>query len=241
VLLALLAVLVWQSPAQAATHTVTLATSGPSPSAVTIKAGDTVTFRAGDGNTYHVRRTAGSWTFSATVTQAKPATTPAFTKPGTYSYEMTFDTLIGPSPPQSGSVVVPSSTPSPTASPTRSAAPRPSATASVRPVASPSTTAVPTQTGVAVPPPIQGAVIPTPSVTPSTGPVPQVAPPVLPGAPTPDPTPSASVTYSDKKLTQGSAHGIGLPAALAVVGVVGVVSLLVRLLLAAPEARPRVG
>ena len=239
VVLALLAVLVWQSPAQAATHTVTLATSGPSPSAITIRAGDTVTFKASDANTYHVRRTSGSWTFTATVTSGKPVTTRAFSTAGTYAYSMTFDTILGESPPQSGSIVVPATSPSPT--PTKSAAPRPSPSASSRPAGSPSATAAPTQSGVAIPPPITGAVVPTPSVTPSTGPVPQVAPPAAPSTPTADPSTTASVTYSDKKLTQGSAHGFGLPAALAVVGVVGVVSLIVRLLLAAPEARPDVG
>lgn len=238
--LALLAVLLWQSPAHAATHTVTLATSGPSPSAVTIRPGDTVTFKAGDGNTYHLRRTSGAWAFTATVTQAKPVTTPAFGAAGTYAYEMTFDTLIGPSPPQGGSIVVPTTTPSPSASPTGSTAPRPSATAAVPPGPSATPAAGPTQTGVAVPPPIEGAVVPTPSGTPSAGPVPQVAP-ALPSTPEPQATATSEVTYSDTKLTQGSAHGIGLPAALAVVGVVGVVSLLVRLLLAAPEARPDVG
>lgn len=241
VVLALLAVLVWQSPASAATHTVTLATSGPSPSAITIKAGDTVTFKASDANTYHVRRTSGSWTFSATVTSGKPATTRAFASAGTYAYSMTFDTLLGESPPQNGSIVVPASSPSPT--PSKTSAPRPSASASpsAHPAGSPGAGAAPTQTGVAIPPPITGAVVPTPSVTPSSGPVPQVAPPALPDTPTPEPSKATSVTYSDKKLTQGSAHGFGLPAALAVVGVVGVVSLIVRLLLAAPEARPDVG
>lgn len=242
VVLALLAVVMWQAPAQAAGHTVTLATSGPSPSALTIKAGDTVTFKASDANTYHLRRTSGAWTFTATVTSAKPFTTPAFTAPGTYGYAMTFDTLIGESPPQDGSVVVPSSTPSPSPTPTttKSASPRPSASAAPRPSGSASPTAVPTQSGVAVPPPIEGGVVPTPGVTPSTGPQPQVAPGLSPSA---TPLPSGSpVKYGSKgQLAGKSTHALGLPTALAVVAVVGVVSLLVRLLLAAPEARPDVG
>ena len=47
------------------------------------------------------------------------------------------------------------------------------------------------------------------------------------------------VVYADRPLVQGSPHKYGLPAALAVVGITGVVSLLVRLLLAEPAARRR--
>ena len=240
VLLALLAVVVWQAPARAAGHTVTLATSGPSPSALTISAGDTVTFKAADANTYHLRRTGGSWTVPATVTQSKPFTTEPFTQPGTYSYTMSFDTLIGPSPPQSGSIVVPATapSPSPTAAPSASASARP--TTSARPSASASPTAVPTASGVALPPPIVGGVVPSATPSASAGPMPQVAPPVAAGSP--EPSATTAVSYAPKAgIVQRSAHGIGLPAVLAAVGVVGVVSLLVRFLLAAPEARPDIG
>lgn len=238
VLLGLLAVLFLPAAAHAAGHTVTLSTGGPSPSAITISAGDTVTFRAGDANTYHVRRSAGSWTFSATVTSAKPATTPPFTEAGTYSYTTTFDTLLGESPASNGSITVPATPPSPTPSASPSA--RPSATASARPSASVSPSAVPSPSGVAVPPPIGGAVVPTPTATPSA----QRAPVVATGRPSPTPlssSPVPVVDYADPaEIAQDSAHGFGLPAALAVVAAVGVVSLIVRILLAAPEARPRV-
>ena len=46
------------------------------------------------------------------------------------------------------------------------------------------------------------------------------------------------IAYGGKSgIVQGSPHRYGLPAALAVVGIVGVLSLLVRFLLAQPEAR----
>jgi hypothetical protein len=47
------------------------------------------------------------------------------------------------------------------------------------------------------------------------------------------------VRYAQRGLTQESAHRYGLPAALALVAVTGMVSLLVRLLLAEPAARRR--
>jgi plastocyanin len=240
VLTVLLGVLMTASPAHAATnHVVTLATNGPQPGNVTIAVGDTVTFKAADGNTFHVRRTSGSWTFTATVTTAKPATTKAFTAAGTYGYSSTFDTILGESPPASGSVVVPASSPSPTAKP--STTPKPSTSASPRPSASgsPSPTAAPTQSGVAVPPPITGGVVPTPSPTPApNGPAPQF--PTTPDqTSSPTSAPAANVQYADPSgLVQKSRHGYGLPTLLAVVGIVGVATLLVRLLLAQPEARP---
>lgn len=234
-LLGLLAVLFLPAPAQAAGHTVTLSTGGPSPSAITISAGDTVTFRAGDGNTYHVRRSAGTWTFSATVTSAKPVTTPPFTQAGTYSYTTTFDTLLGESPASNGSITVPATPPSPTPSASPSA--RPSATATPRPTASPSPSAAPSPSGVALPPPIVGGVEPTPTGSPSAQPAPVVAVGRPSASPLP-PSPVPVVDYADPtEIAQGSAHGFGLPATLAVVAVVGVVSLIVRILLAAPEAR----
>jgi hypothetical protein len=65
-----------------------------------------------------------------------------------------------------------------------------------------------------------------------------------PGVPRPDiagpgatAAPAADVTYADRSLVQSSPHRYGLPAALAVVAITGVVSLLVRLLLAEPAAR----
>jgi hypothetical protein len=236
-LLGVLAVLLVPVRADAAGHTVTLSAGGPSPSAITIAAGDTVTFKAGDANTYHVRRSSGSWSFTATVTSSKPVTTAPFESAGTYSYTVTFDTLLGQSPPSNGSITVPATPPSPTPSASPSAKPRPSATASARPSTSPTPSAAPTPSGQAVPPPIVGGVVPTPDVTPTGGPAPQVAP----GGPSPtalSPSPVAAVDYArPSEIVQHSAHGFGLPAALAVVAVVGVVSLIVRILLASPEAR----
>ena len=243
VLLGILAALALAPPSQAAGHTVTLSPNGPGPSALTIAANDTVTFKAGDANTYHVRRTAGSWTFDVVVTSSKPVTTKPFGT-GTYGYRTTFDTVLGESPSSSGSIVVPTkATPSPTTSPTS----KPSASATSRPSASPSpsagASASVTASGVAVPPPITGGIIPTPDPSTSTGPQPQVAPTAggLPTA-TASPTPLANASFADPStIVQKSTHGFGLPVALAVVGVVGVVTLLVRFLLAAPEAQRPVG
>jgi plastocyanin len=234
----MLAVLFVAAPARAAGHTVTLSNRGPSPSALTIALNDTVTFRAGDASTYHVRRSSGPWTFSATVTSSKPVTTSGFGTAGTYGYTVTFDTLLGESPPVNGSITVPAAptpTPTPSASSSPSARPRPTTTASAQPSATPSPSASPS--GVAVPPPIIGGVVPTPGPTPSGGPAPQVAahPTAL------SPTPAANVDYAKpSEIVQRSAHGFGLPAALAAVAAVGVVSLIVRILLASPEARPGV-
>jgi plastocyanin len=232
----LLALVGLASPAEAADHTVTLATSGPSPSAVTISVGDTVTFKAGDANTYHLRRSSGSWTFTATVTRAKPYTTASFPKAGTYGYTMTFDTLIGPSPPQGGSIVVPAPPPTPT--PTAVATTKPSSRPTTKPVGTtPSPAAAPSSTGVAVPPPITGAIIPTPVLTPSLGPAPQVA--TAGPTQTPSSSPLPHIDYGNPSgIAQKSPHGMGLPTALAVVAAVGVATLIVRILLAAPEAQP---
>jgi plastocyanin len=235
VLTVLLGVLLTATPVHAAgkDHVVTLATNGPQPTNVTIVAGDTVTFKAGDGNTFHLRSTSTNWSVSAVVTSAKSLTR-AFTAAGTYRYSSTFDTLLGESPPANGSVVVPTSSPSPSASASPTA--KPSSAVTSRPSASAS--AVPTQSGVAVPPPITGGVVPTADPTTPSGPTPQFAP--QPGqTASPTAAPAANVQYADPSgLVQGSRHGYGLPTLLAVVGIVGVATLLVRLLLAQPEARP---
>ena len=237
-LLGMLAALTMASPALAATHTVTLSPGNGSVN-VTVSSGDTVTFRASDASTYHVKSGKG-WTFSAAVTTAKPATTGAFTTPGTYTFTSTFDTVLGPAPSTGGSIVLPTKA---TPSPTTSTSAKPSASTTSKPSASgapkPSASASATQSGVAIPPPITGGVIPTPGVTTSTGPQPQVAGPPPSASPTAEPssTPAAGAGYGDPSgLTQSSPHGFGLPVALAVVAVVGVVTLLVRFLLATPEA-----
>ncbi|MCU1599500.1 MAG: hypothetical protein JWO22_209 [Frankiales bacterium] len=241
-LLGMVAAVTLASPALAATHPVTLS-PGNGTVNVTVSAGDTVTFRAGDGSTYHVTSGKG-WSFAGTVTTAKPATTKPFNTPGTYAFTSTFDTVLGSAPSTGGSIVLPAkATPTPTtpasAKPSASATPKPSTSSSLKPSASASAT----QSGVAVPPPITGGVIPTPDVSTSAGPQPQVAPTAggAAGATT-SPTAVANTNFADPStLVQKSPHGFGLPVALAVVAVVGVVTLLVRFLLAAPEAQRPVG
>jgi hypothetical protein len=94
--------------------------------------------------------------------------------------------------------------------------------------------------GVAVPPPISGGVVPTPAATPTLGPVPQVAPPGTRPSP-PTAGQAVQVAYGDHgAIVQRSAHRFGLPAVLALVAALGVLTLLGRVLLRAPEADRRV-
>ena len=232
---ALLAVLLTPGIAQASVSKVSLTQNGPSPSTVTIKVGDTVAFTNTDSVTHTLRSTSSNWTFSATVA-AKATKSVTFPKPGTFDYSDTYNNILGLPQTAAGHVVVPKPQPSPTPSASPSSRPQPSATATARPYGSASPSAVPTSSGVALPPPIIGGGVPTPSATPSVGPVPQVAPGGV--RPTSVSTsPAAQVEYANPhEIVQGSAHGFGLPAALAVVAAVGVVTLLVRILLAAPEA-----
>jgi plastocyanin len=235
-LAALLSSLVLAAPAQAAVTKVSLTPSGPSPATVTIKAGDTVAFTNTDTVTHTLQSTSSNWTLKATRLAPRSTKSVAFTKSGTFDYSDTY-TFVAVPQTFPGHVVVPAApSPSPTPRTTASTSPRPVASPTARPVVSASPSAVPSASGFAVPPPITGGVIPTPSPTSSVGPVPQVA---SPGA-TPDSpstSPVANVDYgSPRGIVQGSSHGFGLPAALAVVALVGVASLLVRLLLNAPEA-----
>jgi hypothetical protein len=240
--LGLAGLLLVAGPAHAATPTVTLSQQGPSPATITVAQGQTVTFVNNDSVPHRVRHTSGAWTFDKSIPANKSVTTPPFAA-GTFGYSDDFATVVlGVPRSVSGSVVVPKTAPSPspsatrrpTPAPSRSAAPRPSVSAS--PAAS--ATPLPTQSGTAVLPGLGTGVLPTPVATPLTGPAPQVAPGV---SPNPSSTPAvASIRYGGKDgLVQPSSHRYGLPAALAVVGIVGVVSLLVRLLLAQPEAARR--
>jgi plastocyanin len=240
------------APAAAAakTHVVTVGVGGPDPSTVTVARGDRVQFHNSDQVAHRVRSSAGGWSYDSkdVAPGGRSPVTPAFTTAGTFRYT---DAQVGlvVRPPATGNVVVPSTTPSTTPStrPSTTPAPSSSAGASPRPGATrsagpaPGTAGpVPTQSGMAVLPGFGPGVVPTlPVPTPSTGPAPAVAPTVPPSA-----TPAAAVgddpvvTYGDKEgIVQGSAHRYGLPALLALVGIAGVVSLLVRFLLAQPAAR----
>ena len=230
--------------AQAATRTVTLSTQGPSPSAITIAKGDVVRFLNSDSVTHTITHTKGAWTFKAAIAAGKSATTTAFIASGTYNYKDEFVIAVVPQT-ASGSIVVPVAAPSPSATPS----PRPSstpiptrspsaaATASSAASSSPSPAPNPTGTGTAIGPGLDVLSPPSPAPGQTLGPQPNVAPPAASGS-------SAAVaggpSYGGKAgVVQGSAHRYGLPAALALVAITGLLSLLVRLLLAEPAARRR--
>lgn len=237
---ALLLALSLVSPAAAATKTVTLSNQGPSPTSLTVAAGDTVRFVNSDSVSHTVARTSGAWTFTRQIAAGASATTAAFTKPGTYAYSDSF-TLVAVPQTRNGSIVVPVP-PSPSPRPSASATPKPSAppSPSVRPTASPTaspTTPAPTASasGVAIAPGITiGGIAPSASPAASAVPGPDIASP-QPGR---SASPATTVAYGGKSgIVQSSPHRYGLPALLALVGIVGVLSLLVRFLLAQPEAR----
>lgn len=230
--------------AQAATKTITLSNQGESPASVSISVGDTVTF-VNSGNSTHQVDSGAGWTFHKAIAPGASATTPAFTRAGSFSYTDKYALLALP---QSGggtitvTAVKPSPTPTPTPAPTTSPTPKPSASPKPSPSATTSASAAPTVTaapaatgGTGVAPGlIIGGTVPTLSPSATGVPGPDIAGPLASdtGAPV------ADIAYGGKNgIVQGSPHRYGLPALLAVVGIVGVLSLLVRFLLSQPEAR----
>ena len=240
-LLAAASLVLGATPAQAGERTITLGASEPASITVTIAKGDTVKFLNSDsGITHTVKSSSRNWSFSKAVPGGGSARTAAFTAAGTFTFTDTYTVVAVPRQ-ATGQIVVPSTpAPSPSASPrsspvaTKSPAPKPSASTGPSPAAS--ATPLPVQSGTAVLPGIGPGVLPTPVATVTSGPMPQVAP----GGASPSVSPAADVAavrYGGKDgLVQPSSHRYGLPAALAVVAIVGVGSLLVRLLLAQPEA-----
>ncbi len=244
-LLGLLLSALWFAPgsvpaAHAATKTVTLTNQGPSPTSLTIEVGDVVAFD-NQSNADHTIDSAKTWDFHRTIAAGAKLSTPAFTKAGTFAYSDAF-TLVAIPQQVNGSIVAkataasptptPTAQPSRTPSPTRSPTPAPTRTAA--PTTSPSASPSPSGgAGIAVGPGLGPGSLVSGAPTPSTGPGPDVADPVTPsssGAPL--------IAYGDKgAVVQGSPHRYGLPAALAVVLSVGVLSLIVRLLLSYPAAR----
>ncbi|MDX6198820.1 MAG: hypothetical protein QOJ79_1971 [Actinomycetota bacterium] len=238
VLLALaLTPLLGVSPAYAArTITISLTADGPKPASVTAAIGDTIHFRNDDATFVHdVGAASNNWPTpnfdSGPMPPGATYNAGKLTKAGTYLYEgKNLDSF-------SGKVVVPSAaTPAPATSPT--AKPRPSTSAAPQrsAAASPSPTG---GTGDLGPPPLAGGVIPPPSPPAGTGPAPNVAP-TLAGeeVPTAEPSGDPAVAVGHGRLPEPpTGRKYGLPAALAAVAVAGVVSLLMRLLLAHPAAR----
>jgi hypothetical protein len=226
-------------PAAAATRTVTLTSSGPSPQSVTIATGDRISFVNSDSGSHTISSNAGAWSFRATIRPGASATTPAFSTAGHFGYSDVYfitvvqqnvdgsiDVKAAPPSPTPKPTTTRSPTPQPSSSPTRTASPRPSSAASTS--ASPAATA----SGLAIGPGIRLGVPPTGA---PSGLPPQVAPSETYLAT----SPPGSVAYGPtSQIVQSSAHRFGLPVLLALLAAVGVLSLLVRLLLAEPPAAP---
>ena len=227
-LLLLLALLA--TPAAAATGRVTLASNGPTPQTITINRGDTVTFVNQDNSSHTITSNAGAWSYRATIPAGASATTPPFRSAGQFGYRDTyFVALFEQNANGYVSVRAPSSTASPTPKPsaTKSPTPSPKPSPTKSPRGSATPTASPTPSGLVIAPGIGG--LPTPGVI--GGPTPHVAP-----SESASPTPT-SVTYGDKAaIVQSSPHGFGVPVLLALLAALGVLSLIVRLLLAEPAA-----
>jgi hypothetical protein len=210
--------------AEAATRTVNLTNDGPLPKTLTVKPGDHVVF-LNDDTVPHQVTSQGGWQYDSgpIPPSQSSAETPALTAPGTYRYSDVRGIVILPTT-FAGALVVPKPAPKPSPSPSRTPTSSPTG-----PPPSPTTTpsASPSATPSATPTPTGG---PTPTSTATAHPVPSVTPS------TPAPTPD--LRYGDPQaLVQSSPHRYGLPALLAGVGVGGVLSLLVRVLLALPEGR----
>ncbi len=247
VLLGMLAALALSLPASAATTvTITLNINGPSPASATAVAGDTIVFSNGDNVSHTVTHKTGAWTYTKTIA-ANGRGSVVLTGAGSYSYTDSHALLLSTAnDPGSITVTAAKPSPAPTAKPSATVAPKPSVSAkpsgSASPASSASPATIPTGgTGTAVGPGLGVGVVPNASApAPSGGPAPNIAPEAVasPGEPTPTTSAPAAATAVGRGLVQGSAHRFGLPMALAVVAVAGVASLIVRLLLAQPAARP---
>ncbi|GAC1441816.1 MAG: hypothetical protein NVSMB55_10600 [Mycobacteriales bacterium] len=246
-LLALVALpLLAAAPASAGrTVTVSITANGTKPASATAAVGDTVTFVNDDPTFVHqVANKSPNWRFnSQPLTPGQHYTTPALTTPGTYDYQgVNLDSFVG-------RVVVPASTaPAAAPAPTKSSAAAPSGQPR-SPVPSPSASAAgspspPGGTAVVAPPPLAGGFgALTVSPAPGAGALPPALAPNV--APTPvgqdvgSPAPSGSaIAIGTGRLPEPpTGRRYGLPAAVAAVAAVGVASLLIRLLLAHPNAR----
>lgn len=226
------------APAYAAkTITISLTADGPKPASVTAAVGDTIAFKNDDATFVHeVGNRSTNWPTangrfdSGPMPPGQVFTVGKLTKAGTYTYEgKNLDSF-------SGKVVIPAAaSPRPAKSPSTQPAPSKSPAAQQSPVASPSPTG---GTGDVGPPPLAGGVISPPPAPGVGGPAPNVAP-TLAGEEVPSAEPTGpTVAVGTGRLPEPpTGRKYGLPAALAAVGVAGVASLLVRLLLAYPTAR----
>jgi plastocyanin len=230
-LLLLLGVLAVATPAHAATRTVVLDENGPSPRSVTINAGDKVAFVNHDSVSHTISDNAGPWSFHSTIRAGGSATTGPFSRAGHYGYNDAFVVAVFQQN-VDGSIEVRAAAPSPTPKPTatKSASPKPTATRSGSP--SPSATA-------------SRSASPTPTASASQSPTPTATLGTVPPAPVPttsepkpavaSPAGSPTVAYGPtSEIAQSSAHRYGIPVLLALLAAAGVLSLLVRFLLAQP-------
>lgn len=261
-LLALLGSVALAAPASAAEKVVEITAEGLRPAQLTIARGDTVVVvNQDEGFRYRVRSTSDNWDFDSglltPLARGQRYELPPVEEVGTYTF-----TAFQGEDPFNGAVVLPapSATTPPAAAPASpGASPRPGATTA--PGASPAATPSPAATGgtgAAALPPLAGGFGST-GVLPSAAPVPGQAPavaPALPGLPTlpgdpaagpepqtagePTPAPVGAQAIAGDLPGAQTPREYGLPAALAAVLAVGVVSLLVRLLLAEPAAQRRV-
>jgi len=213
----LLALAVLVTPSQAKTHDVSLTVDGPVPRTLQLKPGDRVQFVNNDSVPHQVNSRSG-WQFnSGPIPPGRVSPeTPPLTAPGTYSYDdvrgLFFATF-------EGRLVIPKPSPTPSPTATRTASPTPSptkASPAPSPTRSPSPSPIPTPTATPTP---------SASASPSAVPSPSAAATSLP------PT-APEIRYGvQQALVQSSPHRYGLPALIAAVGVVGVLSLLLRYLL----------
>jgi plastocyanin len=224
------------SPAYAAkTITISLTATGPKPASVTAAIGDTIRFQNDDATFVHdVGAASNNWPKgdfdSGPLPPGAIYDAGKLTKAGTYLYEgRNLDSFTGKVVVPAGASPAPAKSPTAKPAPSTSVAPKPSATASPSPTGG---------SGNIGPPPLAGGVIPPPSPPGGTGPAPNVAP-TLAGEDVPSAEPSgAAVAVGHGRLPEPpTGRKYGLPAALAAVGVAGVASLLMRLLLAHPAAR----
>ena len=246
---ALLSSVLLALPAAAAQQVVTITDEGLVPTVLQVASGDTVLFVNESGAPRRVVATSDNWDVDsglALLPQGSYEHPDPITEPGTYTF------TAGDGEPFAGSVVLPApSSPQPSPPPAdggASPAPAPgeSPAASPAPAESPAATG---GTGTALPPITGGfgglGTIPSPAAE-GIAPPPAIALPELPGAeesggPLPQTAPEPGTAGSDARpgrlASPVVARGYGLPAALGAVLIAGVVSLLVRLLLAEPAAR----
>ena len=243
---ALLASVLLAAPALAAEQVITIKVDGLNPAVLQVQAGDTVSFTVADDNPvgYQLTSTSDTWPkpfdvrvgglFGPTFTVPE-----ALTAPGTYTYTVSRAEVIF-----QGSVVLPEPTTSQPPVQPSDAAPQPSGT----PAAAPATTSAGGTGTTALPPltdgfgtiqqqsPLWGGAAPAPTLA-----LPQQPARASGSVPVAAPVPTTGLrtarAVAGDLAGQRTLRGYGLPAALAAVLAAGVLSLLVRLLLAEPAAR----